>query len=59
MLKISLIIGTLLIKMTILYSKKEYNLTSGIPKILLNIKENIFLYKSQCTSKGNYYYNSE
>ena len=37
---ISLIIGILLIKMTILYSKKEYNLTSGIPKILLNIREN-------------------
>ena len=40
MIKISLIIGIILIKMTILYSSKEYNLTSGIPKILLNIKEN-------------------
>ena len=40
MLMISLIIGMLLIKMTILYSKKEYNLTSGVPKILLNIREN-------------------
>ena len=37
---VSLIIGILLIKMIILYSSKEYNLTNGIPKILLNIEEN-------------------
>ena len=37
---ISLIIGIILIKMIILKSSKEYNLTNGIPKTLLNIKEN-------------------
>ena len=37
---ISLIIGIILIKMTILFSVKVYNLTSGVPKNLLNIKEN-------------------
>ena len=37
---ISLIIGIILIKMTILFSIKEYNLTGGVPKNLLNIKEN-------------------
>jgi len=37
---ISLIIGIILIKMAILYSPKEYNLTNGVPKSLLNIKEN-------------------
>ena len=37
---ISLIIGLLLIKMIILNPSKEYNLTNGIPKTLLNIKEN-------------------
>ena len=37
---ISIIIGILLIKMIILYSSKEYNLTNGVPKSLLNIKEN-------------------
>ena len=37
---ISLIIGIILIKLTILNASKEYNLNNGIPKILLNIKEN-------------------
>ena len=37
---IFIIIGILLIKMVILYSSKEYNLTNGVPKSLLNIKEN-------------------
>ena len=37
---ISSIVGILLIKMTILYSSKEYHLTNGVPKSLLNIKEN-------------------
>ena len=37
---ISLIIGIILIKMAILYSPKGYNLTNGVPKNLLNIKEN-------------------
>ena len=37
---ISIIIGLLLIKMIILYSSKEYNLNNGVPKSLLNIKEN-------------------
>ena len=37
---ISSIIGIILIKMTILYSSKEYHLTNGIPKSLLNIKGN-------------------
>ena len=36
---ISLIIGLLLFKMTILYSSLEYNLTNGVSKSLLNIKE--------------------
>ena len=36
---ISLIIGLLLFKMTILYSSLKYNLTSGVSKSLLNIKE--------------------
>jgi len=36
---ISLIIGLLLFKMTILYYSKEYNLTNGVSKSLLNIKE--------------------
>ena len=40
---ISLIIGLLLFKMTILYSSIEYNLTSGVSKSLLNIKENTHL----------------
>ena len=37
---ISLIMRVILIKIAILYSLKEYNLTSGVPKNLLNIKEN-------------------
>ena len=37
---ISLIIGILIIKLTILNASKDYNLNNGIPKILLNIKEN-------------------
>ena len=37
---ISSIIGILLIRMAILYSSKEYHLTSGIPKSLFNLKEN-------------------
>jgi hypothetical protein len=40
---ISLIIGLLLFKMTILYSSLEYNLTNGVSKNLLNIKENTHL----------------
>ncbi len=37
---ISLIIGLLLFKMTILYSSLEYNLTNGVSKGFFNIKEN-------------------
>jgi len=37
---ISSIIGILLIRMAILYSSKEFHLTSGIPKSLFNLKEN-------------------
>ena len=37
---ISSIIGIILIKMTVLYSSKEYHLTNGVPKNLFNIKEN-------------------
>jgi len=37
---ISLFIGIILIKMVILYSLKSYNLTNGVPKNLINIKEN-------------------
>ena len=40
---ISLIIGLLLFKMTILYSSIEYNLTSGAQRSLVNIKENTHL----------------
>jgi len=36
---ISLFIGIILIKMVILYSLKSYNLTNGVPKNLINIKE--------------------
>ena len=36
---ISLIMRVILIKIAILYSIKEYNLTSGVPKNLINIKE--------------------
>ena len=40
---ISLIIGLLIFKMTILYSSLKYNLTNGVSKSLLNIKENTHL----------------
>ena len=36
---ISLFIGLLLFKMTILYYSKEYNLTNWVSKSFLNIKE--------------------
>ena len=40
---ISLIIGILLIKMSFLYSSKEYHLASGIPKKLVDINSNTHL----------------
>ena len=40
---ISLIIGILLIKISIIYSLEEFNLNNGVPKSLFNIKENAAL----------------